>query len=315
MNPSCPYCFSNETTKNGFSKNNVQRYRCNNCHKSFCANTTKVEFRSRKDNAIWYKFNNCLAKGFTLKESAKICGISVNTATDWKKKIKFSNSSTYISQIQKEKIYQYNEKNKADGLALLDNIIDNSVDIVFFDPQYRGLLDKMKYGNQNRQIDRIALPQMTTEIIRDFLSQIDRVLKKDGYLFLWIDRFHLCEGIGAWLNGLDLNFHTVDTITWDKQKLGMGYRTRKTAENLMILCRHNAPTHWTDHSIPDIWPEKVKKNHPHSKPVELQRRLILAVSQDNPNAIVVDPAAGGYSVLEATRLAGRNFLGCDVEFG
>ena len=69
---------------------------------------------------------------------------------------------------------------------------------------------------------------------------------------------------------------------------------------------------WTDHSIPDVWREAATKNHPHGKPVELQKRLIEAVTRDGDT--VVDPAAGGYSVLEACRLSGRTFIGCDITF-
>ena len=53
------------------------------------------------------------------------------------------------------------------------------------------------------------------------------------------------------------------------------------------------------------------KKHPHQKPLQLQKILIEAVS--NEGEIIVDPAAGGYSVLEACLLSNRNFLGCDVE--
>jgi site-specific DNA-methyltransferase (adenine-specific) len=42
----------------------------------------------------------------------------------------------------------------------------------------------------------------------------------------------------------------------------------------------------------------------------LQERLIQAVT--NPGDIVVDPAAGGYSVLKAARNTERRFLGCDL---
>lgn len=107
----------------------------------------------------------------------------------------------------------------------------------------------------------------------------------------------------------------VDLITWDKGRIGMGWRTRHQAEYVVVLQReplHAART-WRDHAIPDVWEEKVSKRHPHSKPVGLQERLIRAVTQ--PGELVVDPAAGGYSVLEACVRCDRNFCGCDVEFG
>ena len=70
---------------------------------------------------------------------------------------------------------------------------------------------------------------------------------------------------------------------------------------------------WKSHSIPDVWTEKIVKVHPHSKPIKLQEALILATSEEND--IILDPAAGGYSVFEACKNTGRNFIGGDIEYG
>ena len=54
-----------------------------------------------------------------------------------------------------------NSKHKMDGLGLLKSLENNSINVVFFDPQYRGVLDKMNYGNEGeRQIKRSKLAQM-----------------------------------------------------------------------------------------------------------------------------------------------------------
>ena len=135
-------------------------------------------------------------------------------------------------------------------------------------------------------------------------------MQKSGHLFLWVDKFHLCQGVLDWFK--DTNLNLVDMIVWDKGRIGMGYRTRRKCEYLIIFQKSpvRAKGCWTDHSIPDVWVEKIKKTHPHSKPIELQRRLILATTKEND--FVIDPAAGGYSVLSACRLAKRNFVGCDI---
>ena len=70
---------------------------------------------------------------------------------------------------------------------------------------------------------------------------------------------------------------------------------------------------WTIKNIPDVWDESVKKVHPHSKPLELQKQLILATTNDGD--FVCDPASGGYSVFKACKETGRNFIGGDIEFG
>ena len=205
-----------------------------------------------------------------------------------------------------------NKRNNLDGLALMHRLDANSVSCCFLDPQYRGILDKMKYGNEgNRQIVRSQLQQMSETLIIAFIAQIQRVLQPSGHVFLWIDKYHLCTGINAWFVNTDLEL--VDMITWDKQRMGMGYRTRKQTEHLVILQKRpkRAKDVWLNRSIRDIWREKVDtKAHPHAKPIQLQKALIQSVTKEND--LVLDPCAGSFSVLESCRLAARDFIGTDI---
>lgn len=214
--------------------------------------------------------------------------------------------------ILKTNRFPLNEKNRADGLELMKDINDETVSACFFDPQYRGILDKLKYGNEGeRQSARSNLPQMDEETIIKFIKEIERCLKKSGHLFLWVDKFHLTEGdVKRWIEGTSLTL--VDMIVWDKGKIGMGYRTRRKSEYLVVIQKLpvRAKDVWKDHSIPDVWIEKTKKEHAHSKPIELQRRLIEATTDCGD--VVLDPAAGGFSVLSACKLANRIFIGGDI---
>ena len=208
-----------------------------------------------------------------------------------------------------------NKKLNIDGIELLKQIRNGSLKVVFFDQQYRGILDKLSYGNEgkSRGKDRSDLPQMSEDIIKSFLKEIDRVLAPSGYLFLWVDKFHLVEGINPWLANLNMNI--VDLITWNKMKIGMGYRTRRKSEYLVVIQKlpKKAKSTWVLHNIPDVWDEKVVKTHTHSKPIELQKQLILATT--NERDLVCDPASGGFSVFEACKLSNRNFIGTDLVFG
>ena len=208
-----------------------------------------------------------------------------------------------------------NKKLNIDGVELLKQIPDKSLKVTFFDPQYRGILDKLSYGNEgkSRGKDRSDLPQMSEDIIKTFLKEIERVLTPSGYLFLWVDKFHLVEGVNSWI--LNLNMEIVDLITWNKMKIGMGYRTRRKSEYLLVIQKlpKKAKSTWTLHNIPDVWEEKVIKTHTHSKPIELQKQLILATT--NEGDLVCDPASGGFSVFEACKLTNRNFIGGDLVFG
>ena len=207
-----------------------------------------------------------------------------------------------------------NTRLQMDGLELLGKLPDGSVAAAFFDPQFRGVYDKMKYGNEktSRNHVRVALPQMSETTIMEFAAEISRVLIPSGHLFLWMDRFHLCSDFRRWIEGTAL--HVVDMVTWDKAVVGLGYRTRHRSEFCVILQKEpkRAKGVWTARHIPDVWQERIpQKSHPHNKPVELQAELIEAVT--GLGDLVVDPAAGSFSVLEACQRRGRNFLGCDIQ--
>lgn len=209
-----------------------------------------------------------------------------------------------------------NHKNKMDGLLLMSHINNSAIATAFFDPQYRGVLDKLNYGNEGekRGKDRCGLTQMSEDTITTFIKEISRTLKPSGHLFLWIDKFHLCNGsVLNWIKNTGLN--VVDMITWEKPSFGMGYRSRRKSEYLMVLQKSpvRAKGCWTDHAIADVWQEKVEKVHTHSKPIELQKRLIAATTKAGD--YVLDPASGGYSVFEACKELGIDFIGGDVEYG
>jgi site-specific DNA-methyltransferase (adenine-specific) len=109
--------------------------------------------------------------------------------------------------------------------------------------------------------------------------------------------------------------HTVDMVVWDKKKMGLGYRTRRQTEYLLVVQKEPIKVKgtWELHDIPDIWVEQAYRNHPHAKPIELQKQLIMATTEEGD--FVCDPASGGYSVFNACQETMRNFVGGDIEFG
>lgn len=219
-----------------------------------------------------------------------------------------------VPNIKLDKGLHLNKKLKMEGLKFLSKLPEASFPIAFFDPQYRGVLDKLDYGNEGKQRGRAraSLLQMDEKQISKFIQSINRVLIPSGHLFLWMDKFHLCTGFQPWLSGTNLD--VVDMITWNKGKIGMGYRTRRMCEYLVVLQKQprRAKGIWKLHNIPDVYTESVKRNgYIHRKPVELQAVLIEAVS--NEGDIVIDPASGSFSVMESCKKVGRHFLGCDIQ--
>lgn len=211
-----------------------------------------------------------------------------------------------------------NAKLKMDGLELLAALEDRSVDCAFFDGQYRQGLDRMKYGNEGRgrQKARVALPQMTDRTMRAFVTEILRVLKPSGHLFLWVDKYAIWEA--SWKRWLPdvCPAGLVDGHIWDKVDFGNGKRARCQYEGMAVLQKgpRRAEGIWKNHSLRDFFSEKPdRKRHAHAKPVSRTKALIECVT--NRGDLVLDPAAGAFGTFEACLATGREFIGCDLVSG
>jgi site-specific DNA-methyltransferase (adenine-specific) len=203
-----------------------------------------------------------------------------------------------------------NAAQHGDALDLLRALPDASTLLAFFDPQHRSVLDKLAFGNEgDRQRGRARLPAMTENYIDAAVRQIARVLRPGGYLMQWVDTYCLCEAHHLCIADA---LKSVDLIAWDCERIGMGERTRRRGDNLLVL--QKPPIHaltWKDHGIPNRWPERVdRKLHPHIKPIGLITRLIAAVTE--PGDLIVDPAVGSFVVMHAAHQSGREFIGCDL---
>jgi site-specific DNA-methyltransferase (adenine-specific) len=91
--------------------------------------------------------------------------------------------------------FRFDVAQRGDALELLQSLPDGSAALAVFDPQFRGVLDRLHFGNEGaRQKDRCALPAMTDSYIDWCKREIARVLRPSGYAFVWADTFRLCQG-------------------------------------------------------------------------------------------------------------------------
>lgn len=81
----CPHCVSEHVVR--FCKvNGRQRYRCKNCRKTFTDTTNTVLYRTRKGDE-WITFVDCMFKGYSLRKSAEIVGVTWVTLFYWRHKL------------------------------------------------------------------------------------------------------------------------------------------------------------------------------------------------------------------------------------
>ena len=84
----CPYCGGKHIVRNGRrKKDDVQRYVCRGCGKSFVANSNSITAGTRKGYSVWRRYVECMMNGYSVRKSAKVCGIHRNTAFAWRHKI------------------------------------------------------------------------------------------------------------------------------------------------------------------------------------------------------------------------------------
>jgi site-specific DNA-methyltransferase (adenine-specific) len=208
-------------------------------------------------------------------------------------------------------MFERNVRQHGDALELMRSLPAVCAPLAFFDPQHRGVLDKLKFGNEGaRQRGRACLPSMTEDYIDAVCLEIARALTPSGYLMRWIDTFGLVEGQHLRIPRATVT--PVDLIAWDSLRMGMGKRSRRQGDYLLIVQRPPITAkNWRDGGIRSRWAEKVDRSlHPHVKPIGLITRLIGAVTQ--PGDLVVDPAAGSFVVMRAAHQLGREFIGVDL---
>lgn len=83
----CPYCGETHIVKNGHRKDNIQKFICRECKKSFVLSTKSVFSRTKKEYSVWKKYIECLIDGCVLRVAAEECKISIKTAFYWRHKI------------------------------------------------------------------------------------------------------------------------------------------------------------------------------------------------------------------------------------
>jgi transposase-like protein len=81
----CPHCTSHHVVRYGKYKGR-QRYKCKACCKTFNDMTNTALYRTRKSNE-WITFVECMLKGYSLRKSADIVGVSYVTLFYWRHKL------------------------------------------------------------------------------------------------------------------------------------------------------------------------------------------------------------------------------------
>ncbi len=82
----CPHCGATHIVRHGTYKGGKQRYLCRNCNSTFSDMTNTPMSRTKLPDK-WSPFIECMLKGYSLRKSASIIGVSYVTLFYWRHKL------------------------------------------------------------------------------------------------------------------------------------------------------------------------------------------------------------------------------------
>ncbi len=215
---------------------------------------------------------------------------------------------------------------EGDSIDRLKEISDNSVNLVIADPPYNLGKD---YGNGS---DKRCFDEYL-EFSRRWLKEVDRVLRKDGTIYIFMGfRFisyiydimerdlgyqfgswicwHYTQGIGK-TKGFSprhddvLMFHKSSKLTFNLDSIRIPQKYYRARNNM----RGANPG--------DVWQfshvhycNENRFNHPTQKPEGIVERMVLASS--NKNDVVLDPFLGSGTTLRVCQQLDRNGIGIEL---
>ena len=113
INPECPHCHCTLINRHG-KVNNMQRYRCKNCLKTFMS-TTGTPLARLRYKEQWGHYLKCMLESKVLRASAKECGINLKTSFRWRHRFLVLPSTLNAATLEgiieaDETLFPYSEK-------------------------------------------------------------------------------------------------------------------------------------------------------------------------------------------------------------
>ena len=227
---------------------------------------------------------------------------------------------------------------RGDSINVLKGLPSESVDVVFADPPYNLQLknelsrpDSSTVSAVNDEWDQFESFQKYDQFTMNWLSEIKRIIKKDGTIWV-IGSYHNIFRIGKAIQ--DLGFWILNDVIWRKSNPMPNFRgTRFTnAHETLIWASSSKDSKYdfnyqamkslneglqmrSDWDLPicsgkeRLKDSNGKKIHSTQKPESLLHRVLLASS--NPGDIILDPFFGTGTTGAVAKKLGREYVGVE----
>lgn len=239
---------------------------------------------------------------------------------------------------QQEHFVLYN----GDSIELLNQLPENSIDMIFADPPYNlsnggfSVQAGKRVSVNKGDWDKSKGFQDDYEFHFNWMEAARRVLKPHGTL--WVSgTYHSIYQCGHALQALD--FHILNDIAWFKPNASPNLSGRyfTASHETLIWARKDKKAkhvfnydqmkngHWPEDALKkpglqmrSVWsmgtPKPAEKKfgkHPTQKPLDLLRRIVLAGTKKGD--IILDPFTGSSTTGIAAHMFDRKFVGIDLD--
>ena len=227
-----------------------------------------------------------------------------------------------------------------DCRQVLEELPENSIDLVFADPPYNLQLESELFRPNMTRVDGVDdawdqfdSMQQYDRFTQEWLAACRRVLKPTGTLWV-IGSYHNIYRVGKILQ--DMDFWILNDVVWVKANPMpnfQGVRYTNAHETLLWVQKNKGEKYtFNYHAMKGLneglqmrsdWflpictgGERLKnedgeKAHPTQKPEALLYRVILAST--NPNNVILDPFFGTGTTGAVARKLHRHFIGVEID--
>lgn len=199
---------------------------------------------------------------------------------------------------------------------LLNNLPNNSIDLIVTDPPYKTITGGDSNGvNSERPKGMLGgnrkLFKHQQLKITDWMPQLFRVLKEGSHCYIFTNTLNLSDML---IESKKVGLKLHNLLVWQKNNCTPSQFYMKNCEYVLFLRKGKAK--W----INDIGGSKTvhdfkniigKKTHPCEKPVDLLKFYIT--NSSNEGDIVLDPFSGTANTLIAAKELGRKYLGYEID--
>ncbi len=191
-----------------------------------------------------------------------------------------------------------------DCIKVMQKMPCRCVDLIVTDPPYG---DNVAYGWNNKVIKNNENPLINCSA----LVEMYRVLKLNSSLYLFTNWKHypfLTEFILRYTK-----FKIRHLVVWKKHNFGLGWAFRHQYELILVLEKGRPKYKLTNFSDVQTCSHinHNKTNHPHEKPIDLLKKMILHSSKKGD--LVLDPFAGSGSTCKACEELDRGWIGIELD--